>query len=222
MKKFILTASDLPVFAEDIKADKLISQWEDDADTVKALLFEAEKNANPKALIIESEPESNDGEKLIIDGITIDSPHVASLTKEQKYLYPYVVSCGRELDDWKSTKDDPIENYIADSICELYLYAFMLKTRQYVIDNFIKEDMIATVNPGSLKEWPISGQRQLFDILKTAFEDTGVILTESFLMLPSKSGSGIFFASEKEYENCMLCPRISCPNRRMPYNAHQV
>jgi len=37
--------------------------------------------------------------------------------------------------------------------------------------------------------------------------------------VPLKSGSGIWFPSESHYENCMLCPRTDCPNRRAPYDA---
>jgi hypothetical protein len=37
-------------------------------------------------------------------------------------------------------------------------------------------------------------------------------------MLPTKSVSGIFFPTETSYENCQLCPRENCPNRRAEYN----
>jgi predicted transcriptional regulator len=44
-----------------------------------------------------------------------------------------------------------------------------------------------------------------------------VRLTESFLMLPTKTVSGIFFPTEATFESCQLCPREECPNRRAPY-----
>jgi hypothetical protein len=72
------------------------------------------------------------------------------------------------------------------------------------------------MNPGSLKEWPLIGQRELFAILGRdyIFENIGVRLSDSMLMLPSKTVSGLGFESEKDYHNCIYCPLKDCPNRR--------
>ena len=42
-------------------------------------------------------------------------------------------------------------------------------------------------------------------------------LTQSCLMLPSKSSSGIFFISENDFNNCRYCPKLECPNRSAPF-----
>ena len=73
------------------------------------------------------------------------------------------------------------------------------------------------MNPGSLPDWPISQQRPLFDLVGKAAE-IGVHLTDSYLMRPLKSVSGILFATDVTYENCQLCPVERCPNRRAPYD----
>jgi len=44
----------------------------------------------------------------------------------------------------------------------------------------------------------------------------GIELTESLLMVPQKSVSGVRFANAHDYVNCRLCPRENCPNRRAP------
>ena len=49
-------------------------------------------------------------------------------------------------------------------------------------------------------------------------EDIGVELTDTFLMLPVKSGSGLLFETEQSYENCSMCPRTDCPNRRAQFD----
>ena len=46
----------------------------------------------------------------------------------------------------------------------------------------------------------------------------GVRLTESCLMIPNKSLSGLLFPSEFGYENCAVCPREGCRGRRAPYD----
>ena len=45
----------------------------------------------------------------------------------------------------------------------------------------------------------------------------GVTLSESFLMIPIKSVSGILFPKEIRFESCQLCPREKCAGRRAPY-----
>jgi len=46
----------------------------------------------------------------------------------------------------------------------------------------------------------------------------GVELTDSFLMIPNESVSGIYFPAEVRFETCQLCPREICPGRRAPYD----
>ena len=46
----------------------------------------------------------------------------------------------------------------------------------------------------------------------------GVELTNSFLMVPSKSVSGIYFPTEIKFESCKLCPGEGCPGRQAPYD----
>jgi len=136
-------------------------------------------------------------------------------------VYPYVMTCGRELDAWAKSGDPDdedafIRSYVCDEICKFYLGAAATALSGY-ISTVITEGQIGALNPGSLKEWPLTGQRQLFAMIPESYEETGVALTESCLMLPSKSSSGIFFETKEKYENCILCPRLNCPNRRAEY-----
>ena len=78
---------------------------------------------------------------------------------------------------------------------------------------------VSRINPGSLKEWPITGQLPLFEALGGVTADIGVSLAESMLMSPVKSVSGIMFQGDTPFENCQLCPKANCPNRRAPYVA---
>ena len=50
-------------------------------------------------------------------------------------------------------------------------------------------------------------------------ERLGVRLTDSLLMIPSKSVSGIRFPTEQTFASCQLCPRAGCPSRQAPYDA---
>ncbi|MBN1902577.1 hypothetical protein JW926_14730 [Candidatus Sumerlaeota bacterium] len=76
----------------------------------------------------------------------------------------------------------------------------------------------ASMSPGSLKDWPLEEQIPLFSLLGDTRESIGVSLTESLLMTPTKTISGIWFATEESFESCQLCPREECPARRAPYD----
>ena len=73
------------------------------------------------------------------------------------------------------------------------------------------------MNPGSLDGWPIEQQVELFNLLENKNKDLGVELTESFLMVPQKSVSGILFKSKSGYTNCKLCEMVNCPSRKSPF-----
>ncbi len=78
---------------------------------------------------------------------------------------------------------------------------------------------MAKMSPGSLPEWPVSQQPALFALLDGLPEAIGVRLTDSCLMLPSKSVSGFFFSSETSFVNCRFCPILDCPNRSARFQA---
>lgn len=50
-------------------------------------------------------------------------------------------------------------------------------------------------------------------------DEIGLELTDSCLMLPYKSVSGIAYETETTFENCMLYPWENCPTRRASYDA---
>lgn len=52
-----------------------------------------------------------------------------------------------------------------------------------------------------------------------AAEALSVTLSDSCLMTPNKSVTGIRFAVEGRFESCQLCPMPECPGRRAPYDA---
>jgi hypothetical protein len=74
------------------------------------------------------------------------------------------------------------------------------------------------MSPGSLPDWPIQAQRPLFRLFGDAAESLGVQLTDSMLMIPSKSVSGICFPTEQTFASCQLCPRERCPSRQAKYD----
>jgi hypothetical protein len=76
---------------------------------------------------------------------------------------------------------------------------------------------LANMSPGSLEDWPITEQTKLFSIFGDTERRVGVRLTDSLLMVPRKSISGILFPSEEGFVACRLCDRERCPSRKVPW-----
>jgi len=72
--------------------------------------------------------------------------------------------------------------------------------------------------PGSLPDWPLEEQKPLFNLLGNVKAAIGVNLTDSLLMLPVKSISGIYFPVEASFYSCQLCPRQKCEGRKARYD----
>jgi len=208
---------DLPELFRAIRMD----ETDDDAETVIKMAREAEAIARPKAFYRVSYIDEKGDDYVVIDGVKFVS-HVMSVNlKDAHRVFPYVATCGVELENWSNSIDDFLEQYWADAI-KIQALQFASKAIDIHLQNHIKPGKTASMNPGSLEDWPISEQEKLFRVLGHAKEKTGVLLTDSFLMVPMKSVSGIMFPTESNYENCRLCKRENCPGRRAPYDKELV
>lgn len=188
-----------------------------DAAKVETLARQAEEIGRPKVLYKEAYVEDKGEDFVIVDGVKLTSRILRMNLEEVYRVFPYIATCGTELERWSETLDDILESYWADCIKEMAL-AEALKAFEKHLDENFHPGTTSSMNPGSLQDWPISQQRKLFQILDDPKRYIGVELTDSYLMLPIKSVSGIRFATEIEFENCKLCSRENCPGRRAPYD----
>lgn len=192
----------------------------DDEYASEALeLAERAKNiAKPKAIYGTAYIDDRGEDWVVLEGVRFTSRLLSNKLKEVHKAFPFVATCGHEVYDWAKSLIDPVERYWAEALSEIYLqkaYAAMKED----FERRISPGKTAAINPGSLDDWPLSEQKQLFELIGAQnISATGLQLTESFLMLPVKSISGIMFQTEVDYENCMLCPRENCPGRRAEYN----
>ena len=88
------------------------------------------------------------------------------------------------------------------------------------LDKHYNTGKLYAMNPGagSNKLWSIEQQKQLFALFKNMEEMIGVKLTDSFLMVPNMTISGIYFSSDIEFSSCMLCRRKDCSGRISGYD----
>jgi hypothetical protein len=154
---------------------------------------------------------------VIIDGIRFSSQVLRKNLDRVGKVFPYVVTIGERLEERAGACTDLLDQYYLDNIGNIAL----VKARKHLEDHLCSAfavDCLSYMSPGSLVDWPLEEQRPLFSLLKGAEESVGVQLTESLLMIPKKSVSGIFFPTEITFYSCQLCRREKCEWRKAPYN----
>jgi hypothetical protein len=174
--------------------------------------------ARPKAGFSVAFIDDRAGDRVVIGGEHFQSEILAENLAEINRVFPYVATCGTELDSLDLSGFDPFASFWHATIKAMALDAAYRELGRQMRETFGIERM-SSMNPGSgnVDVWPIEQQRPLFALLGDAEGELGVRLTESFLMVPDKTVSGIFFASDVLYVNCQSCEREVCPDRRAPF-----
>ncbi len=129
----------------------------------------------------------------------------------------FVATCGTQLEQWAESYEDMLLRWVAEELCEEALRTGVAALDQ-AVNPLLEGKHRISMNPGSLEDWPISEQKPLFSLFGDVERFIGVKLTDTFLMLPLKSVSGMFFQTEVKFQSCQLCPRERCPGRRAPYD----
>lgn len=217
MDRIVLRNIPFQLTFEDVRA-RLCLEEEDDVLLMQEKFTQAMAIARPKAVARPCQVESIEGDRVVIDGHAFQSEVLARNLAGASTVYAYVNTCGTEVDDWSHQETDPIVGLWLDMLKEMILG----QARGHFLDTVrgkVEGANLAAMSPGSgnLDVWPIEQQRGLFALIGDVEQDTGVRLTKSCLMLPTKSVSGILFPSETPFITCSLCSRLHCPNRRAPY-----
>lgn len=202
--------------AADLAARVGVAGDPDLEDELGVLVRGALAVAKPHAAFRECRVEGVVEGRAILNGVEFGGGLLSSHLKDLSVAFPFVATCGTELAEWVEGLADPLLRYWADRIAEAALRA-AVKSLTVAVDEAAGMTRAASLNPGSLADWPLSEQVPLFRVLGDVEELVGVTLTASLMMKPTKSVSGIRFAVEEAFESCMLCPREACPERRAPY-----
>ena len=152
-----------------------------------------------------------------IKGVRFTSRVLRVNLEEVQRVFLYIATCGTEVESIDIPSDDLMRKFVLDTIKQMALGDAIKHLREH-IDREYRPGKMSAMAPGSLEDWPISEQKQLFSIFGDVESLIGVKLTDSFLMLPLKSISGICFPTEFTFESCQLCPRERCPGRRAAYD----
>jgi len=181
------------------------------------LLARSLEVARPKALASESYVDSRTDESVTVDGHVFTSHVLRQNLDGVQRVFPFVATCGVELDGVQVAPSDLMASYCMDSIRMLALQTARREMERH-LKSVYATGQLSRMAPGSLPDWPLQEQKPLFALLGDVESRIGVKLTDRMLMLPVKSVSGIYFPTEVRFESCHLCQRPNCPGRRAPYD----
>ncbi len=192
----------------------------EDAAAFTGLVDQARAVAAPKAIYAESFIEARRGDTVRIDGVTFTSHVLRRNLDGVERVFPYVATCGREMDQVPLPADDVLVQYWWDAIKAEVLNAARSHLVSHLTERF-QLGRTSRMSPGSgdADVWPIEQQQPLFQLLGGVTSQIGVILTDSCLMIPNKTVSGILFPTEHDFRTCQVCHREVCPNRTAPFDA---
>jgi len=133
-------------------------------------------------------------------------------------VFPFIMTAGPELEAAAGSSGDLVEQYYLEETANIALGEGVSWLAKRLGVQWGLQDL-SCMDPGSLEDWPITEQPKLFSIFGDTEKLIGVRLTESLLMIPRKSVSGILFPSEGSFSSCKLCDRVACPSRKAPFDA---
>jgi hypothetical protein len=219
----IVTLTDIP-FTLDF--DALLKRLHmrpdsDDVPEIQRMAEEAQRIARPKAAYQVSFVEKVDDRHVSVDGVAFTSRILRVNLDQVHRVFPYMATCGMELQEWSDQFDDMLVDFWADTIKAMALMAASNALMEHLQAQYMPGPLGA-MNPGSLTDWPISEQKAFFHLFNDAQNPIGIHLSSTFLMTPNKSVTGLQFSTDSKYVNCQLCPREDCPGRRAPYDEMQL
>jgi len=193
---------------------------------VEEMLEVARPIAKPKAVYDVVYVDNKNGDSLEVGGVKFTSRVLRVNLDKVERVFPYVVTCGKELDEIDIQSGDFIKGYYLDQIKETVL----VLARKYLEEHLKRSYALGQMSrmapgAGAGDDWPITQQEELFSLFggRAKVEELiGVRLTDKCLMIPIKSVSGIFFPTEIRFESCQICPRERCIGRRAPYDPELV
>jgi len=190
-----------------------------DARDIRDLVEIVRPVVKPKAVYKVSYIDGRDYDKVRIDAVVFNSRVLSANLREVQRVFPYIATCGKELEELDIPSDDFMRRYWMDTIKAMALHASLGYLYDYIRRKYVLEKT-ATMNPGAADQdiWPIEQQKQLFSLFGAAEDLIGVKLTDSYLMIPNKSVSGILFPTQIDFKSCQVCQRENCPSRVAPFD----
>jgi hypothetical protein len=212
----ILDKTDVSISLDEVRK-RLHMQKNRDLGELQSLIDFARALIEPRALYDLHYIEAKLEDAVIVNGRPLKSRVLRKNLDQVERIFPFVITIGPKLGEKQTASSDLLENYYLDTIGNVALNSARKHLERHLKSQFALEK-ISSMAPGSLADWPIEEQAPLFELLGDVEATIGVKLTDSLLMLPAKSISGIYFPTEASFFSCQLCPRKRCESRKAKYD----
>ena len=215
----ILADFDFSFDHEQILKQAHVQPGSTDAADILPLIESARDIGRPKAAYSVAYVNERDSDRVRIDGVWFNSRTLAHQLKSVERVFPVIATCGHELDQATQFRGDLLREFWWDLVKIQLLEAADTFLQDHLIRRF-RLNKTAVLRPGSgdRSVWPIEQQVGLFTLLGNVEEGVGVRLTDSCLMVPNKTVSGILYPTKTDFRSCELCHREDCSLRLSPFN----
>ena len=207
---------------EEIQTTLAIKPGSSSETEFKKILGQVEEIARPKSIYRVAYVENRSQDSVTIENETFHSQVMRLNFDEINRVFPYIATCGPEVDEFPLDEGDILKQYWINAIKLSLLHTAFDHLVDTIKKRFMFDD-ISNMNPGSgeMDVWPIEEQSELFSLLggqSVIKKEIGVRLLPSYLMIPDMTTSGILFPSQVSYANCQLCKREDCPSRQAEFD----
>ena len=177
---------------------------------IEKAIEEVKPIANAKLLYGEAKIEARTDDTVTIGGVLFEGKDLADALKDVDTVYPYICTCGRELNDYAMNCKDMVRMLYYDYIAHFYLLQSSVELSK-VVDNKLGTRSTC-MTPGSFEHWEISQNYPIFKLLNYG-KGTDIDLSTSYIMYPAKSVAGLCFKTADCAKQCSLCLKNDCVNR---------
>lgn len=157
-----------------------------------------------------------EGDTLAVGGSNFRSHVLARNLRSADTVFPYIATIGEALENHSRTKRNAVAQLVLEDFGNLAIGSLINHLEQHICRKH-GVGTVSRMSPGQL-DWPLDQQRQLFSLFDDVQTAIGVKLTDSLMMIPRKSVSGIMFPTKVPFISCQLCERESCSSRRADYD----
>jgi hypothetical protein len=217
----MISFTDIPFVlnAHQLCGNLRIKPGTDRAREFEDLVSEVQEIGKPKALFKACFIDEKGEDTITLDGVTFTSLALRKNLDSIERVFPYIATCGTEIDDIEIGQGD-FRKKLWISFLKGTLLEISIRYLGEQLDKRYRVSKLSTMNPGSgdASVWPIRQQRELFSLFGDVEEHIGVRLTESLVIIPDMSVSGILFPTETDFQSCQLCHRENCRFRRAAFD----
>lgn len=182
---------------------------------IEEVIADAKTVANAKLLYAEAKIEARTEDTVTISGVEFKGKDLVNALKDVDTVYPYICTCGKELNDYAMNSKDLVNMLYLDYIAHYYLLQSSIELSSR-IDNLLGTRSMC-MTPGSFDEWQLAENIPIFMVLDKG-EGTGVALAENGIMYPAKTVAGIRFKAPACENKCEICMKKDCAERKADFD----